>query len=363
MHRALLAAAVVAACLVGGVGPGASAPDPDAVGDLRVLVVRATWGPTIDDASALSEAADFYRRASFGRLRLELDITPWLRTYAQPICPDDEQAAKDAARVAGYKIDSYARIAEVLPGDVCAFDGIARGDDVLVTVPEALVHELGHTFGLKHAMSFVCTGRSCRHLDEYGDPLSPMGHGTVDFSAFEKLKLGWISSVQRADRSRTYAVADIDTPSASPQALVVPTAAGDYWIEHRGADPRRLIVRLIRPNTDNSIYIAQPTDSFLLANVFRVTRQFDFKWLDKKRPSTPRVRALDHTVLSWSRASDAGSGVADYRVTLDGKLLATTTDTETVLPALRKGGHRVTVVAFDRAGNRSRPGTVSLNES
>src|SRR5215475_4136267 len=231
VRRALLAAAVVAACLVG-VGRGVSAPDPDAVGDLRVLVIRATWGPTADNAAVLSEAADFYRRASFGRLRLQLDITPWLRTYPTAVCPDDEQAAKDAARAAGYSVESYARIAEVLPADVCDFSGVALGPEVLLTDPHVFVHELGHTFGLKHATSYECAGRSCRHIDEYGDPLSPMGHGAVDFSAYEKLKLGWISSVQRADRSRAYAVADIDAPSASPQALVVPTAAGDYWIEH-----------------------------------------------------------------------------------------------------------------------------------
>ena len=362
MQRALLAAAVVAACLVG-VGRGASAPDPDTVGDLRVLVIRATWGPTSDNLAVLSDAADFYRRASFGRLRLQLDITPWLRPYPQAVCPDDEETAKSAARVAGYDVDSYARIAEVLPEDVCEFSGVALGPEVLLTDPDVFVHELGHTFGLKHAMSYECTGRSCGHIDEYGDPLSPMGHGTVDFSAYEKLKLGWISSVQRADRSRTYAVADIDAPSTSPQALVVPAAAGDYWIEHRGADPLHLIVRLIRPNTDVSIYIGQRNQRFLEANVFSVTRQFGFRWLDKKRPSMPRVRALDHTWLSWLRSSDAGSGVAGYRVTLDGKLLATTSDLGTALPALGKGGHRVSVVALDRAGNRSRPGTVSLNVS
>ncbi|MFL5980548.1 MAG: hypothetical protein ACJ74R_02420 [Gaiellaceae bacterium] len=74
-----------------------------------------------------------------------------------------------------------------------------------------------------------------------------------------------------------------------------------------------------------------------------------------------RARALDHAYLSWRPSSDAGSGIAQYRVTVDGKLLATTTGTGMALPSLADGGHRVAVVAVDRAGNRSRPGVVSLN--
>ena len=66
-----------------------------------------------------------------------------------------------------------------------------------------------------------------------------MGHGATDFTALEKLKLGWISNVRRVAGSGSYTVADIDAPSTAPQALVVPTAAGEYWIEHRATAPRR----------------------------------------------------------------------------------------------------------------------------
>jgi hypothetical protein len=128
-----------------------------------------------------------------------------------------------------------------------------------------------------------------------------------------------------------------------------------------------VIVRLVRPDNAihpvylRSIFLAQPDGHYLAKGLFSVTPQFHFTWLDRKRPSTPRARALDHAWLSWSRSSDSGSGIAFYRVSLDGKLLATTADLGTALPTLGHGGHRVTVVAVDRAGNRSRPAVVSLN--
>jgi hypothetical protein len=58
VQRSLLAGGVVAACLAGAAG-AALEPDPrakDAVGDLRVLVIRATWGPPVLPAAAISRA-------------------------------------------------------------------------------------------------------------------------------------------------------------------------------------------------------------------------------------------------------------------------------------------------------------------
>jgi hypothetical protein len=196
--------------------------------------------------------------------------------------------------------------------------------------------------------------------------MSPMGHGATDFTALEKLKLGWISSVRRVEASGTYTVADIDEPSSAPQALVVPTAAGEYWIEHRAAAPGEVIVRVVKPNDPahpvylRSIFLRRIEGRYAASGVFSVTPQFQFRWLDRKRPTMPRARALDHAVLSWSRSSDTDSGVAGYRITIDGRLFTTTTRLNTALPFLAEGGHRVTVVAVDRAGNHSRPGVVNL---
>src|SRR6266542_1601394 len=247
MLRALALAAALAT--------GAVAPDPrwqDASGDVRVLAIRATWGPAPAATGDLSGAAAFYRRASFGKLRLHVDVTPWLEAYDEPLCPGDASAtsvfgrvgelAQQAAARAGYDVASYKRIAYILPERACSPAGLGVGREVFlaqdggVLDDMAFVHELGHAFGLPHAQRSDCP-RGCR-VFEYGDPLSPMGSGGVDFSAPEKLKLGWISGVQRVERGGTYTVAEVDEPSTQPQALVVPTAAGEYWIERRSSAPR-----------------------------------------------------------------------------------------------------------------------------
>jgi hypothetical protein len=327
-----------------------------AVGDVRVLVIRATWGPT-PDTPTLANVAPFYERSSFGQLRLHLDETPWLPVYPGSICPSDQRAAKVAAGAAGFDVGSYGRIAVLLPDEnACPFRGVARANnEILLAYAPSLTHELGHTFGLAHATSYFCARSNCRRIEEYGDPFSPMGHGTLDFSAYEKFKLGWITNVQRVAGSRTYTIGDIDTLGSLPQALVVGTNAGEYWIEHRSGE-RRVIVRLVK---QRSIYISAPNNRFVAPNVFSVTRGFSFTWLDCKRPTQPQVHGLDETVIWWSRSRDTGSGIATYRVTLDGKPFTDTTEARITLPELH-GTHRIAVVAVDRAGNRSRPGAVLL---
>jgi gametolysin peptidase M11 len=375
--------ALLAACLAAGLAGGARADLPvdprslEAAGDMRVLVIRATWGPTPTGTGTFAGAADFYRRASFDRFRLHIEMTPWLRAYTASLCPDAAtpgsafgavgDRAQSAARAAGYNLAAYGRLVYVVPEKRCFAGGVGLGREVFLAQPGGaldylgLVHELGHTFGLPHATSSKCA-RGCA-LVEYGDPLSPMGHGATDFSALEKLKLGWISSVRRVDAAGTYNVADIDKPSTSPQALVVPTAAGEYWIEHRDGE---VIARVVKPNAPKnpvflrSIFLARTPGRYAAKGVFSVTPQFQFRWLDRKRPTIPRARALDNTVLSWSRSSDAGSGIAGYRITVDGRFYATTTRLLATLPLLPDGGHRLTVVAVDRAGNRSRPAVVNL---
>ena len=266
---------------------GAQAP---VVGELDVLVIRATWGPTTgtdeEARTALAEATRFFARASYGKLDVQFELTPWLRVYpSTAICPmreDEEDETRSAlgpisrlaragAAAAGYDVSRYARVVFLLPERVCGLPGLGVRREVLLAVPggvdyTGVVHELGHTFGLPHAGAATCV--RCR-VAEYGDGLSPMGRGFSDFSTWEKSQLGWLADLTVARRSGTYTIADADQPSATPQALVVPTRAGEFWIEYRTVPRPELVVRLVRTTRQ----FAQAT---LLARVRSVYRARGF---------------------------------------------------------------------------------------
>ena len=153
MSRAVAIVLVCGACL-GDAASAAMAPDPraqDAVGDLRVLVIRATWGPRPAGGGDLSGAAAFYNRASFGRLRLKLDITPWLQAYEAPVCPSGSgprsvfgavgELAQDAAAAAGYDVGAYGRIAYFLPDQTCNAVGMGVGREVFIATEGGLLDD------------------------------------------------------------------------------------------------------------------------------------------------------------------------------------------------------------------------------
>ena len=108
-----------------------------------------------------------------------------------------------------------------------------------------------------------------------------------------------------------------------------------------------------------SVFLAR-APRYVTKDVFSVTPQFQFRWLDRKRPTIPRARGLDNSVGVVGSFVRRRERRGRLWVTIDGKLFTTTTTLSTALPFLSDGGHRITVVAVDRAGNRSRPGVVNL---
>jgi len=270
---------------------------------MRVLVIRATWGPTPGDQTGLraqlDESTAFFNRASFGKLDVSFELTPWLHAYDDTaICPtrDDEEderrsalgristLARLAAALAGFDPFAYDRVVFLLPEPVCGLPGLGVRGEVLLANPSALswpalVHELGHTLGLAHATSSTCA-RGCR-VHEYGDTLSPMGRGIVDFSAFEKQQLGWLSGTVAASRSGSYAIGAVDAPTPLPQALIVRSARGEYWLEQR-SKPTRLVVRFVhrvdpRSPVRQSILLPASPRKFSARGIFsaRLTRVAD----------------------------------------------------------------------------------------
>lgn len=412
--RRLAVALLLAAPLA---SAGVALSDPNR-GAQTILIINATWGPEPFATDALRRAvfdeSDAYvREVSFGEAHLAGEATPWLRIRRFEFCDvtaisELALAAKNAAAAAGYDLSRYSRFVFGLPRPpACNAAGYGADNHVwmLGTASARVVqHELGHTFGLNHAWSIACA--RCRPV-EYGDPYDVMGSGPGHYNAHEKVLAGWIpgANVISATRNGQYVIDQLERRSEQPQAFSVQTALNEYWFDHRepiGRDAAFAGTRLVQglevhaspgPNDDGSsryqggnVLVRNPTgngsdailagESWGEAGAFRVTVlaheaptvRFRFEWTDRTAPSRVPVYSPVGVVrtgpldVQWGRSRESGSGVARFEVRLDGRLRATVGAASgqrvATLAKPRRGRHTITVVAVDRAGNRSKPGAV-----
>ena len=362
---------------------GTPGPAPALVndGELRVLVIMATWGPqpftraqAQDVVFVQSDA--FVRDNSFGAAHLAGEVTPWVTAFpAPPACgtPQEQKslatAAQAAAKAAGFDVASYTRFIYLFPGiSNCGYVGFGSLTEVFLNgqlFRGLVMHELGHTFGLEHAHLHQCTAAGCETI-EYGDPYDTMGGSLIgEFNAYEKYVAGWLKNITRPTRNGDYVVDQLELPSTLPQALMVQTANNEYWFDHRepllrdvefknnpvvqgltvhagppSADPTAQsnfsTANTTLPNPGGHGNPALlPGDTFGESGAFRLTVTnhvgtqvgVHFEWTDTTSPSKPpvakpgRVKRNRSFLLRWEPSTDTGSGLDHYVVSLDGRLV------------------------------------------
>ena len=394
---------------------GAAADNLGEIRTLVVRVTHGpeTFSETNVRRVVFGETDAWIRDASFGQAWLAGDVTPWIRAFSSvPGCrgrgafaayvQEIAATAEPAARAAGYDLSAYEKVIYLVPWRCPDATGVAGSESQIglfgALDVELVAHELGHTFGIwTHANRWDCGGGVCRSV-EYGDPYDVMGHGPGQFNAWEKFTIGWLTNVARPGAAGTYSVDQLERPSTLPQALVVTTARNEYWFEHRepvlqdaflASSPlvEGLFVRAGRTENpglpsdypEQNILLPNPAgrglDALLPGDTFRVPGAFEltvaahvgtlfdvsFRWTDATRPSRPANALVSRSGRTlrvlWDSSNDRGSGVERYQVSLDGSAVASVpNDFRTAMQATvrtSRGRHAVTVVAVDRAGNRS----------
>ena len=239
----------------------------------RVLVVLASTGSkpyTVAEVrDAFREADAYIQKASFGQVNVQVEVTPWLTGLtSRPSCGASDGTidaifapAKREAAGAGFDTAHYDTVVYALPDARCGFFGATFGHQVMLTRQpslELLLHELGHTFGLAHAMGAECTNLLRCAMDDTGDVFSPMGSGMLDYSAYEKTTLGWIPPQPRVTAPKQYVLAPATARSTVAQALVFETDEGTWWVEYRAAPFKGLLFRFVDADNQSAPYAQSP---------------------------------------------------------------------------------------------------------
>ncbi|MEN9635206.1 MAG: hypothetical protein RL077_3610, partial [Verrucomicrobiota bacterium] len=222
-----------------------AAPSPS-LGELRVLYIPLTFAdqnvvPATEAKcyEVMREVADFYMKASFGRLTVMSTVTPPIKLphteawYVQKDTSDgvgvnkeidglglEHSAAREEARKLGFDSNDFDAVVVRLSGGPRPTGGWGGGTSVWVygDWTSVVAHELGHCFGLAHANFWDTGGASAIGPGanaEYGNSFDVMGGGPFPknhFNAQAKNQVKWMPTdyVQTVAASGTYRIHAFD---------------------------------------------------------------------------------------------------------------------------------------------------------
>jgi hypothetical protein len=214
-------------------------------------------GETFTDPTSLKV---YFEENSYGRVNVQGDVFGYY-TLSENACNPNSEAVFAKVRAEGVNIDSYQFVVIVAPKSAasgCLGGGVSYGrivkialDDTKANRPGILkaymMHELGHSFGPKHAGAVSCTeaGRrvsmsSTCIKDGRNDPFDPMGRSRYHLSLPNKIEAGFIpsSQVRSITTNGTYSLEPLGKPTTGIQGLkvLIPGAVnslGTYYLEFR----------------------------------------------------------------------------------------------------------------------------------
>ncbi|MGD9694575.1 MAG: hypothetical protein AB7V42_02810 [Thermoleophilia bacterium] len=198
--------------------------------------------------AAFHRAAALMARVSRGRLLLTFEIGP---VYAPPrgengAVSDRRAVERSVARGVVWRgaTPVYVR-ASPRPGYGYGSTWGAELQGTSWRIPQTVVHELGHTLGLAHALAPTSCRRpfaplACaehpRHTHEYGDLLDVMGGGASAFGAFTMVAARLAPPTDAPPAGGAVALRPVD--GTGPTALRLRAADRDWYVETR----RRVVV-------------------------------------------------------------------------------------------------------------------------
>ncbi|SDT80979.1 hypothetical protein [Actinoplanes derwentensis] len=382
-----------------------------ASGAHRLTVLPVFW--TAKDAETTAslttlanQAKNYWAEQSNGAVDISVDVRDWKQT-AVPTGSCNATAIFNAA-IAAHGLTAPAgakdHVAVYFPRQSsCAWAGLGSVNGPVIWIngyplEDVLTHEFGHNLGLGHANKTTCTANGKRvalstscTVGQYEDTTDVMGYARAGVASGNlNSAFGDYLGLQQTTGTAPAELSALSAHSGTT-GLKITTTAGPVFVDYRPATGRDtrvpswagVQVRLrtattppttrlldMQPGSATAFSAANlpvggvwpipgTNQSVKVTSAGNGTAKVEITTAADTTPpavapvvTTARgpVRAAS-TPVTWTAAADRESGIAAYRVTVNGATVAETTGTTlTAAVPLAEGANRITVVAVNGSG-------------